>query len=210
LPETINREFHAVEWKKMKILQERVRQVFSESIAVKQATLEANVAAIEQAVKAIIRTFRRSGKVILFGNGGSAADSQHIAAEFIGRFQKERRSLPAIALTTDTSALTALGNDYGFEVVFARQMEGLGRKGDVAICISTSGNSENVLRAMLVARKMGISTIALTGGTGGKMAPLADIKIIVPSKTTARIQESHICIAHCICELVEIEFSQKL
>jgi D-sedoheptulose 7-phosphate isomerase len=187
----------------MKIWQERIQQIFTESIAVKQATLEANALAIEQAVKAIIRTLRRTGKVILFGNGGSAADSQHIAAEFIGRFQKERRSLPAIALTTDTSALTALGNDYGFEVVFSRQLEGLGRKGDVAICISTSGNSENVIRAMQVAQKMGITTIALTGGTGGKMAPLADIKIIVPSKVTARIQESHICTAHCICELVE-------
>jgi len=139
----------------------------------------------------------------VFGNGGSAADSQHVAAEFIGRFQKERASFPAIALTTDTSALTALGNDYGFEYVFSRQIEGLGRKGDVALAVSTSGMAANVIQAVKQARTMGISVIALTGRDGGQLAPLADVKIIVPSSSTARIQEAHICIMHCVCECVE-------
>lgn len=187
-------------------MKQAIEKIFQESIAVKQAALKDNVEAMIAAVDAITHAFKNGGKVILFGNGGSAADSQHIAAEFIGRFQKERRSLPAIALTTDTSALTALGNDYGFDVVFARQLEGLGRKGDVAVGISTSGNSPNVVEAFKKAADMGITRIAMTGEGGGKLAALADIKICVPSKVTARIQESHICIAHCICELVEKNF----
>jgi D-sedoheptulose 7-phosphate isomerase len=181
----------------------RIKEIFFESIAVKEQTLEKNLSAIEAAVDVIAAALKRNNKVILFGTGGSAADSQHIAAEFIGRFKKERRSLPAIALTTDTSALTALANDYGFEVVFARQLEGLGVHGDVAIGISTSGNSPNVIAAIKVAKKKGITAITFTGNDGGKLALLSDIKIIVPSKDTARIQESHICVAHCICELVE-------
>ena len=186
-------------------MQERIRQIAAESVSVKQAAFQKNASVIEKAVKTITDCLKKGGKVIIFGNGGSAADSQHIAAEFIGRFQKERRSLPAIALTTDTSALTALGNDYGFEKVFARQLEGLGRKGDVAIGISTSGNSANVVEALKAARTMGILSIGLTG-QGGKIPELADIAIKVPSAVTARIQESHITIAHCICELVEAQF----
>ena len=184
----------------------RITEIFQESIATKKQTLECNSAAILKAIALVAKTIKQNGKIIIFGNGGSAADSQHMAAEFIGRFQHERKSLPAIALTTDSSALTALGNDYGFDIVFARQLQGLGRKGDAAIAISTSGNSKNVIEAVKLAKRMGIKTIGLLGGSGGNLAPLVDIKIIVPSKVTARIQESHICIMHTICELVEEQF----
>lgn len=185
----------------------RIREIFIESVKVKEATLKANLDPIEQAVNDITAAFKKNGKVLFFGNGGSAADSQHIAAEFIGRFQKERRSLPAIALTTDTSILTALGNDYGFDIVFARQVEGLGQKGDIAFGISTSGRSKNVIAGLKAARKSGLKTISLTGCGGGEVAALSDIKLVVPSDVTARIQESHICIAHTICELVEKNFT---
>jgi D-sedoheptulose 7-phosphate isomerase len=161
-----------------------------------------------QAVKAILKCLKRGGKVILFGNGGSAADSQHVAAELIGRFQKERRAIPAVALTTDTSILTSLANDYSFDIVFARQIEGLGSPKDVAIGFSTSGNSRNVIEGLKTAKKMGMTTISLTGNKGGKIAPLTDISLIVPSACTARIQETHICMAHAICELVENEFGK--
>ena len=184
-------------------MEARIREVFAESIRVKQAALEQNLVAIQRAAEEMIQALRAGRKLFFFGNGGSAADSQHLAAEFIGRFQQERRSLPAIALTTDTSALTALGNDYSFDIVFARQLAGLGQRGDVAVGLSTSGNSRNVLAAFEQARSMGIVTVAFTGGDGGKLAPLADVAIIVPSKVTARVQESHICAAHAICELVE-------
>ncbi|HPN55933.1 MAG TPA: D-sedoheptulose 7-phosphate isomerase [Candidatus Omnitrophota bacterium] len=180
-----------------------ITQIFEESIAVKKETLLQNSREIQRAVDVIVRALRRNKKLLVFGNGGSAADSQHIAAEFIGRFQKERASFPAIALTTDSSALTALGNDYGFEHVFSRQMEGLGRKGDVALAISTSGMAANVIKAVQQARAMGITVIALTGRDGGRLAPLADVKIVVPSSSTARIQESHVCIVHCVCACVE-------
>lgn len=187
----------------MSVMRESLEKIFAESIAVKEKTLRANGDKIAAVIGEIAQTFRRGGKVLFFGNGGSAADSQHIAAEFIGRFQKERKALPAVALTTDTSILTALGNDYGFETVFARQIEGLGRPGDLAFGISTSGNSANVIEGMKKAKALGLKTVALTGGAGGKLAALADISVIVSSNTTARIQESHICIAHAICELVE-------
>lgn len=177
--------------------------IFKDSIAVKEAALEQNLDLISDAVHLITKTLKGKRKLFFFGNGGSAADSQHMAAEFVGRFQKERRALPAIALTTDTSILTALGNDYGFDIVFARQIEALGQKGDVAIGISTSGNSKNVINGLKAAKRKGLKTITLTGGSGGKMARMADINLVVPSKSTARIQESHICIAHAICELVE-------
>lgn len=180
-----------------------IERIFRESIRVKEETLKTNSGKIVQAVESIRKLFSGNGKVLFFGNGGSAADSQHIAAEFIGRFKKERRSLPAIALTTDTSILTALGNDYGFDVIFARQIEGLGARGDIAVGISTSGNSRNVIAGIKQAKKMGLKTISLTGCDGGKLALLTDISLIVPSTETARIQESHLCIAHAICELVE-------
>jgi D-sedoheptulose 7-phosphate isomerase len=180
-----------------------IERIFHESIRVKEETLKNNSDKIVEAVESIRQLFSRNGKIFFFGNGGSAADSQHIAAEFIGRFKKERRALPAIALTTDTSILTALGNDYSFDIIFARQIEGLAQRGDLAFGISTSGNSTNVIEGIKQAKKMGLKTISLTGCGGGKLAPLTDISIIVPSAETARIQESHLCIAHTICELVE-------
>lgn len=151
---------------------------------------------------------KAGNKVLFCGNGGSAADAQHLAAELIGRFQKERRSLASIALTTDTSILTAVANDYGYDEVFARQVEGLGRYGDVLIGISTSGNSANVVKAALKARDTGMHTIAFTGEGGGKLKDICDITFAVPSKVTARIQEMHIMVGHIICELVEEEYDK--
>ncbi|MDY3983341.1 MAG: D-sedoheptulose 7-phosphate isomerase [Veillonellaceae bacterium] len=145
-------------------------------------------------------------KIFFCGNGGSAADAQHLAAELVGRFQKERRSLAAIALTTDTSILTAVANDYSYDQVFARQVEGLGRAGDVLIGISTSGNSKNVVEAVLKARDIGMHTFAFTGEGGGKLADLCDLVFAVPSKVTARIQEMHILAGHIICELVDEDY----
>jgi len=187
-------------------MKKAIEGIFRESIQVKEATLKDNKEKIVNAIKIVTAALKKKRKVILFGNGGSAADSQHIAAEFIGRFQKERKSLPAIALTTDSSILTALSNDYGYDIVFARQIEGLGQKGDIAFGISTSGNSRNVIEGIKKAKRKGLSTISLTGCGGGKLAKLTDISLVVPSKNTARIQESHICIAHTICELVEKKF----
>jgi len=184
-------------------MKKRIRKIFEESIQTKQKTLELNEDFILQAVEEITNAIKQNKKILFFGNGGSAADSQHIAAEFIGRFKKDRKALAAIALTTDTSILTAVGNDYGFEAVFARQVEGLAQKGDIVFAFSTSGNSKNVLKAVKQARKMGVKTISLTGCQGGQLAKLTDISIIVPSSDTARIQEAHLCTAHAICELVE-------
>lgn len=160
---------------------------------------------VNEASELIAKEFASGNKLMLCGNGGSAADSQHIAAEMTGRFIKDRKPLPAIALTTDTSALTCIANDYSFEDVFARQIGALGRSGDVLIAISTSGNSGNVIKAMHVAKEHGIKIIALSGRDGGQMKALADLSIIVPSQTTARIQEAHIFIGHMICGLVEIQ-----
>lgn len=188
-------------------MKKAIEDIFKESIHVKEATLDSNRDKIILAVKSITGSLKKNRKVIFFGNGGSAADSQHIAAEFIGRFQKERKALSAIALTTDTSILTALGNDYGFDIIFSRQIEGLAQKGDVAFGISTSGNSKNVIEGIKKAKRLGLTTISLTGCLGGKLAKLTDISLVVPSNKTARIQESHICIAHAICELVENQFS---
>jgi D-sedoheptulose 7-phosphate isomerase len=187
-------------------MKKKIQKIFEESISVKQEALRNNVDAIALAVKMIVKALKSKRKVIFFGNGGSAADSQHLAAEFIGRFRKERKSLAAIALTTDTSVLTSLSNDFGFDIIFARQLEGLACPGDVAFGISTSGKSTNVIEGMKKAKAMGLKTISLTGSDGGPLARLTDISLIVPSKHTARIQESHICIAHTICELVENHF----
>ncbi len=175
----------------------------AQSIEVKEKTLAKNADVVIKMAEVMIQALKQHKKMIFFGNGGSAADSQHIAAEFIGRFQKERKSLPAIALTTDTSILTALGNDYGFDIVFARQLQGLGQRGDVAVAISTSGNSRNVIEAVKQAKKIGMKTLGFTGGDGGKLAPLCDLTLIVKSSVTARIQESHICFFHILCEMVE-------
>lgn len=149
------------------------------------------------------RAVRSGGKLLLFGNGGSAADAQHIAAELIVRYQADRAAISAIALTTDTSTLTACGNDMGFDALFERQIEALGRKGDAAVAISTSGNSANVLRGLDRARAMGLKTVGLTGGTGGKMRSACDAVIVVPSTVTARIQELHGLIGHMLCKALE-------
>lgn len=158
---------------------------------------------IERAAELMTATLRRGRKLLLMGNGGSAADCQHLAAEFTGRFQHERRPLAALSLTTDTSALTCIGNDYGFEQVFARQLRGLAQPGDCAIGISTSGHSPNVLRALEAARAMGLTTIGLSGRDGGEMRALCDLCLVVPHADTARIQEAHIFIGHSWCALVE-------
>lgn len=180
-----------------------VEAIFAESMLVKQETLKRNVDLIVKSAELIIKAFQSGKKIFFCGNGGSAADSQHIAAEFVGRFQKERKAWPAIALTTDTSALTALGNDYSFDIVFSRQLQALAEPGDVLVAISTSGNSKNVIEAIKYAKGNGILVIVVTGGSGGAMAPLADIALIVASAKTARIQESHLVMFHAICELVE-------
>jgi D-sedoheptulose 7-phosphate isomerase len=160
-------------------------------------------AAINQAVKLIVTCFRNGGRVYFCGNGGSAADAQHLAAEFSGRFYFDRPVLPADALHGNTSYLTAVANDYGYDKVFARLISGLGREGDILVGLSTSGNSENILRAFAVCREKGVCTIALTGASGGKMKELADLLINIPATDTPRIQEAHITVGHIICELVE-------
>mgnify|MGYP006178735609 FL=1 len=160
---------------------------------------------IEKAVNEIIKCFSTQNKIVIFGNGGSAADAQHIVAEFIGRFQKERKSLPAIALTTDSSIITSLSNDYSYDIVFSRQCESLVSKGDIVLGISTSGNSKNVEEGIKTAKKMGAITIGLLGGDGGTIKDVVDIPIVVQSTNTARIQEVHRVIYHIICGIVEIE-----
>ncbi|EGG41229.1 Phosphoheptose isomerase [Candidatus Nitrosarchaeum limnium SFB1] len=160
---------------------------------------------IEESINAIIKCFKRGNKMIIFGNGGSAADAQHIVAEFIGRFQKERKSLPAISLTTDSSIITSLANDYSYDIVFSRQCESLVSKGDIVIGISTSGKSKNVENGIKIAKKKGAITIGLLGGDGGTMKDITDISIVVPSTNTARIQEVHRVIYHIICDIVEKE-----
>ena len=158
---------------------------------------------IEEAITKIHYCLDNGNKLIIFGNGGSAADAQHIAAEFIGRFQRERESLPAIALTTDSSIITALGNDYSYDIIFSRQCKSLVLKGDIVLGISTSGNSENVLRGLKTSKQKGAITIGLLGGDGGKIEENVDISIVVNSKNTARIQEVHRVIYHIICDMIE-------
>ncbi|HVF29402.1 MAG TPA: D-sedoheptulose 7-phosphate isomerase [Pyrinomonadaceae bacterium] len=164
---------------------------------------------IEECAKVILQTVRNGGKILICGNGGSAADAQHIAAEFVGRYETERRALPAIALTTDTSALTALANDYNFDRIFSRQVEALGREGDCLIAISTSGNSPNVIAAVMTARSIGCRVVGMTGANGKKLASLCDASLMVPSDRTARIQEGHITVAHIWCELVDEAVAQE-
>ena len=171
--------------------------------------LESSQEKIKEIAKLFIFSLRNSGKIIFMGNGGSAADSQHMAAELVGRFKMERKALPAIALTVNTSILTAIANDYGYDVVFARQVEALGVKGDVALGISTSGNSKNVIEALKKARSIGMKTVALSGGDGGSMKKEANISIVVATKDTPRVQESHILIIHIICAIVENEMFKR-
>jgi D-sedoheptulose 7-phosphate isomerase len=181
-----------------------LRSSLREHLEAIQSLLDSKLGEIEQAGLLICKTLREGNKVLICGNGGSAADAQHIAAELVGRYEQERRSFPAIALTTDTSALTALSNDYGYEQVFARQLQGLAVAGDVLISISTSGNSPNVIKAAEQARALGCKVIGLTGCTGEPLATHCDIAIVVSSNRTSRVQEAHITIGHLWCEMVDL------
>lgn len=181
----------------------RVRAMLAESIRVKSELLREVAPAIARAAELLAETFRSEHRVLLFGNGGSAADAQHLAAEWCGRLERERPPLPALALPANSSDLTALGNDYGFEEVFARLVRAHGRAGDAAIAISTSGQSPNVLRAVDVARELGLRTLALTGRGGGKLAARVDLALVVPAADTQRIQECHITIGHILAQLVD-------
>jgi D-sedoheptulose 7-phosphate isomerase len=168
-----------------------------------EAMLAAGVAAVVEAARVVGDAIERGGTVLVFGNGGSAAEAQHFAAELVGRFERERRGLPAVALTTDTSALTAIGNDYGFARVFARQIEAVGRPGDVALGISTSGASPNVVEGLRAARARGLATIGLTGRDGGEVGRVADVHVNVPLRSTARVQEVQLVLLHALADLVE-------
>jgi len=186
-----------------------VLSAFAESATVKQQFAREHAERIVQVANLMVRAFRDGRKVLLFGNGGSATDAAHIAAEFVGRYKRERAPLPAIALATDIAAITCISNDYGFDELFARQVRAHGQKGDVAIAISTSGNSPNVLKGVDAARACGLTTICWTGGTGGKLAALVEYPFVVPSTVTARIQESHITLGHVLCELIEEQLLAK-
>lgn len=180
-----------------------IKDTFLQSIQIKEQLLHNSIAQIIEIAELVIDALKKNGKLIVFGNGGSASDAQHITAELVGRFKKDRAGLAAIALTTNTSILTALANDYGYDVVFARQIEALGQKNDVVLGISTSGKAKNVAAGIKQAKKMGLKTVALTGGDGGDIAKLADVSLLVPSASTPRIQEAHITIGHILCELIE-------
>ncbi|HJQ27174.1 MAG TPA: D-sedoheptulose 7-phosphate isomerase [Blastocatellia bacterium] len=182
---------------------ERIRQIVSESIETKRAFFDAHADAVTRAAEVLTDTARGGGKILVFGNGGSAADAQHIAAELVNRLNYDRPPIAAIALTTDTSILTSVGNDASFAELFERQVRALGRAGDAVIAISTSGNSPNVLRAAEAARDLGLKIIAMAGRDGGRLAPLADVALVVETDSTQRVQETHITIAHILCELIE-------
>jgi D-sedoheptulose 7-phosphate isomerase len=184
-------------------MKEEIAQIFRESADLKLRFIRQNAELLIQVVRMIVEAFKGGNKVLLFGNGGSAADAQHIAAEFVNRFLIERPPLPALALSTDTSVLTSISNDYGYVDSFAKQIKALGKKGDVAIGISTSGSAANVIKAVKVAKEMGLKTVGLTGNDGGELAKRVDIALIVASPVTPRIQEVHITIGHVLCEMVD-------
>jgi len=183
----------------------QISTIVADSLEVKRRFFDAHAADVERAAQLIANAFKANGKLLIFGNGGSAADAQHIAGELVNRFLQQRRALPAIALTTDGGVLTCIGNDTGFENIFARQIEALGAKGDVCFAISTSGTSPNVIAACEQARRHGMTVIGLLGRDGGTVAALCDLALIVPSEDTQRIQETHNLIGHIICELIEGE-----
>ena len=190
-------------------MQTIVLTAFADSARVKQQFAQDHADRIVQVAALLAKAFQNGNKVLLFGNGGSATDAAHIAAEFVGRYQRDRMPLPAIALATDIAAITCIANDYGYDELFARQVRAHGRKGDIAIGISTSGNSPNVLKGVEAARDGGLTTIAWTGANGGKLAGLVEYPFVVPSTVTSRIQESHITLGHVLCELVEDHFLGK-
>jgi D-sedoheptulose 7-phosphate isomerase len=191
------------------MMKDSILRLFEESAQVKVKFARDNADKIIEVVQLIAQSFREGKKVILFGNGGSAMDASHVAAEFVNRFLMERPPLPAIALNTDTAVLTSISNDYDYSEVFSKQLAALGHEGDIVVGLSTSGNSPNVIKAVELARKNGMKTVVLTGGAGGKLAKLADYAFIVETKQTPRIQETHITLCHTICQLVDEELFGK-
>lgn len=194
----------------MNYKEDRRREIarkLEESAQVKSTLASSKVGEIEQIVNIIIAAYKKGGKVVFFGNGGSAADALHLAGELVGRLKLERQALPAIALTTNTSVMTAIANDNGYKTIFSRQVEALVNKNDVVVAISTSGSSPNVIEAVATAKVKGAQTIGLTGGSGGRLAEVVDLVLTVPSDDTQRIQEAHITIGHIVCELVERELA---
>jgi D-sedoheptulose 7-phosphate isomerase len=190
-------------------MEEYIIKIFRENINTQEAFVNENLLKIVAVVEAVTETLKRGNKLLLFGNGGSAADAQHLAAEFVNRFLIERPPLPALALTTDTSILTSIGNDYDFAEIFSKQIRALAQEGDFAWGMSTSGRSRNVLKGLQTAQKMGLTTMCLTGSDGSEMAALCDYCLSVPSTHTPRIQEVHITLGHVICELVDYKLFQK-
>lgn len=190
-------------------MKEHVVKAFEESAEVKRRFVREHADRIVEVARLIARAFKEGHKVLLFGNGGSSTDASHIAAEFVGRYHRDRSPLPAIALGADMAALTCIANDYAYDEIFARQIRAHGQKGDIAIAISTSGNSPNVVKGVEAARAIGLITIGWTGGKGGKLASLVDHCFIVPSTVTARIQESHLTLGHVLCELIEEDVFAK-
>ena len=184
-------------------MKEEILQAFKDNAEVNSRFIRNHADKLIQVVKVLVAAFKGGHKVLLFGNGGSAADAQHLAAEFVNRFLIERPPLPAIALTTDTSILTSISNDYGYAETFVKQVKALGREGDVAIGISTSGTAANVVKAIKVAKDLGMKTVGLTGGDGGDLAKIVDFALVVDSSATPRIQETHITIGHVLCEMVD-------
>jgi D-sedoheptulose 7-phosphate isomerase len=190
-------------------MEDHIIKIFKDSSRTKDTFLNENLVRLVQVIEAVTTALKAGNKILLFGNGGSAADAQHLAAEFVNRFIIERPPLPAIALTTDTSILTSIGNDYDFSEVFSKQIRAIGQQGDIAWGISTSGKSPNVVKGLETAKKMGLVTIGFTGKDGGEIAKMVDFSIHVESSSTARVQETHILAGHVICELVDIKLFQK-
>ncbi len=186
-------------------MQKRIVAELQENIDVKSEVIKSLAPKIEEIAKSLIFTLKQGNKILIAGNGGSAADAQHFAAELVGRFKKDRASLPAIALTTDTSIITSIGNDYGFDKIFSKQVEALGKSGDIFIGISTSGSSKNLIEAINIAKKKNVKTISLLGRSGGEISKISDISLIVPSNNTPRIQETQGTIIHILCNLIEQE-----
>ena len=184
-------------------MRKKISSAINENIQVNKIIIENHLGDIEKAAKIMLSAIKKGNKIIIFGNGGSAADSIHIAAELVGKFHKKRRALPAIALTSNISSITALGNDFSFDYIFERQIEAFGEKGDVALGISTSGKSKNVIRGIEKAKKLNLKTVVLTGKNKTLLSQIADVSIRVPSDSTPRIQEAHITIGHIVCEIIE-------